>query len=140
MNDLALGFTMGVLSGSRSWLAPAMLANRNVPARMSTAMKLIAAGEMLADKHPRMPARTSAVPLAGRMMTGAFTAASHASPNRRVQMAIAGAVGGYCGTWLFFHMRRALAARVGPGVAAGLVEDAIAITAGLAIARTIQRG
>lgn len=137
MNDLARGFTMGLLSGSRSLLAPAMLASASVPTQMTTAMKVMAAGELIADKHPRMPARTDAVPLAGRMMTGAFTAASHAAPDRRVQMAIAGAVGGYCGTWLFFHLRRAIIARVGPGVTAGLVEDAIAIAAGLAIARRV---
>ena len=137
MNDLARGFTMGVLSGSRSWLAPAMLASANVPPSMTKAMTLLAAGEMVADKHPRMPARTNALPLAGRMMTGAFTAASHATPDRRVSMAIAGAIGGLCGTWLFFHLRRAVAERVGPGVAAGLAEDAIAIAAGLVIAKRV---
>jgi uncharacterized membrane protein len=135
MNDLARGFTMGLLSGSRSWLAPAMLANAGVPPSASVAMKLLAAGEMIADKHPRMPARTEALPLAGRAITGAFTAASNAAPDRRVRMAIAGAVGGLCGTWLFFHVRRAIAARVGPGPAAGVVEDAIAITAGIALRR-----
>ena len=137
MNDLARGFTMGLLSGSRSWLAPAMLAGPRVPAEWAAAMKVLAAGEMVADKHPRMPARTQLVPLAGRMMTGAFTAASHATPDRRLPMAIAGAIGGYCGTWLFFHLRRAIAAQAGPGVAAGLIEDAIAITAGLAIAKRV---
>jgi uncharacterized membrane protein len=137
MNDLARGFTMGLLSGSRSWLAPAMLANANLPSPAFTGMKLLAAGEMLADKHPRMPNRTDALPLAGRMVTAAFTAASHAAPNRRAEMAIAGAVGGLCGTLLFFHLRRAITARVGPGVAAGLVEDAIAIGLGTAIARRI---
>ena len=137
MNDLARGFTMGLLSGSRSWLAPAMLASPRVPPEWTTAMKVLAAGEMLADKHPRMPARTQVVPLTGRMLTGAFTAASHAAPDQRVAMAIAGAIGGYCGTWLFFHLRRAIAAKVGPGVAAGLAEDAIAITAGMAIAKRV---
>ena len=138
MNDLARGFTMGVLSGSRSMLAPAMLASsRVVPSAAASAIKLLAAGEMVADKHPRMPARTDALPMAGRMMTGAFTAASHATGDRRLPMAIAGAVGGLCGTWLFFHLRRAIIARVGPGVAAGLVEDAIAVAAGVALARRV---
>lgn len=137
MNDLALGFTMGVLSGSRSMLAPAMLASNRVPTAAFSAMKLLAAGEMAADKHPSMPSRTDLVPLTGRMMSGAFTAASHATPDRRVPMAIAGAVGGFCGTWLFFHLRRAIIARVGPGVTAGLVEDAIAIGAGTLIARRV---
>ena len=137
MNDLARGFTMGVLSGSRSMLAPAMLASNRVSPVAFSAMKLLAAGEMVADKHPQMPARTDALPLAGRMMTGAFTAASHAAPDRRVPMAIAGALGGFCGTWLFFHLRRAIAQRVGPGVTAGLLEDAIAIAAGAAIARRV---
>lgn len=136
MNDLARGFTMGILSGSRSMLAPAMLASNRLPPVAFSALKLMAAGEMVADKHPQMPSRTELVPLTGRMMTGAFTAASHATAQRRVPMAIAGAVGGLCGTWLFFHLRRALIARLGPGVAAGLAEDAIAIAAGLAIART----
>ena len=137
MNDLARGFTMGVLSGSRSMLAPAMLASNRVPPAAFAALKLMAAGEMVADKHPQMPARTDVVPLAGRMMTGAFTAATHATPDRRVPMAIAGAIGGLCGTWLFFHLRRAITTRVGPGPAAGLVEDAIAIAAGIALARRV---
>ena len=137
MNDLARGFTMGVLSGSRSMLAPAMLASNRVPAAAFSAMKLLAAGEMAADKHPAMPSRTDLVPLTGRMMSGAFTAASHATPDRRVPMAIAGAVGGFCGTWLFFHLRRAIIARVGPGVTAGLVEDTIAIAAGSLIAKRV---
>lgn len=137
MNDLARGFTMGVLSGSRSMLAPAMLASNRVPPAAFAALKLMAAGEMVADKHPQMPARTDVVPMAGRMMTGAFTAMTHATPDRRVPMAIAGAVGGFCGTWLFFHLRRAIIARVGAGVAAGLVEDAIAIAAGAALAKNL---
>jgi uncharacterized membrane protein len=137
MNDLARGFTMGILSGSRSWLAPAMLSHRGVPAHVSTAMKLLAAGEIVADKHPRMPARTDLMPLTGRIVTGAFTAASHATRDRRVPMAIAGALGGLCGTYLFFHLRRAVASRVGPGVAAGVIEDAIAIVAGAAISKKL---
>lgn len=136
MNDLARGFTMGVLSGSRSMLAPAMLASNRLPPAAFAALKLMAAGEMVADKHPQMPARTDIVPLAGRMMTGAFTAATHATADRRVPMAIAGALGGFCGTWLFYHLRRAIIARVGPGVGAGLAEDAIALAAGMAIARS----
>lgn len=138
MNELARGFTLGLLSGSRSWLAPAMLASAQVPGPVVTAMQVLAAGEMLADKHPRMPARTDPMPLAGRIISGAFTAASHAAPNRRAQVAIAGAIGGYCGTWLFFHLRRAIAARVGPGVAAGVIEDAIAIGIGNSLARRLR--
>jgi uncharacterized membrane protein len=98
---------------------------------------VLAAGEMIADKHPRMPARTDALPLAGRMFTGALTAASHAAPSRRAEMAVAGALGGLCGTLLFFHLRRAIAARVGPGVAAGVAEDVIAITVGMALSRRV---
>jgi uncharacterized membrane protein len=138
MNELARGFTMGLLSGSRSFLAPAMLSSVRVPAPMTTAITLLAAGEMLADKHPRMPARTDALPLAGRMLTGAFTAASHASPTLRAPMAIAGAAGGLCGTLLFYHLRRAIAARVGPGIAAGVVEDIIALGAGAVLVNKLN--
>ncbi len=82
--------TLGLagISGLRSMAAPALLARAvrrgdaeapNFPslgsARVSNLLALLAVGEMIADKTPFIPARTSAPALLGRALSGALVGA-----------------------------------------------------------------
>jgi uncharacterized membrane protein len=85
-----------------------------------------AAGEMVADKLPAIPARTEPVPLAGRIGLGALAGLLVA--RRRAGPALAAAlVGGAvaaASTVAVTGLRRRLAARGVPDLALGLAEDA----------------
>jgi uncharacterized membrane protein len=136
MRDLLLFGLVGALSGSRSMLGPAMVANRSLPQPLGLLVGLIAVGEMAADKSPRVPDRTEPLPLAGRLVTGALTAAAIAAPGRGLRAAVAGAVGAAWGAYGLFHLRRFATDRLGvPNPVAGLLEDALAVTAGAALLR-----
>ncbi|CAA9437096.1 MAG: hypothetical protein AVDCRST_MAG37-1044 [uncultured Rubrobacteraceae bacterium] len=82
--------TLGLagISGLRSMSGPALLARAvrrgdarasNLPAlssaRVSNLLSLLAVGEMIADKTPFVPARTSAPALLGRALSGALVGA-----------------------------------------------------------------
>ena len=77
MNDIAFAWGIGAVCGSRSMLGPALVANTLAtgPARGLT--KIVAAVEMLADKSAHVGARTDALPLTGRLATGALQAGPH---------------------------------------------------------------
>src|SRR5687768_12416987 len=104
MRDLLLFGLVGALSGSRSLLGPAMVANRAVPRPLQPLIGLMAIGEMAADKDPRIPARTEPVPLAGRLVAGAMTAAAIAAPGGAMRAAVAGAIGAAWGTFGLYHL------------------------------------
>jgi uncharacterized membrane protein len=134
MRELLLYGFVGALSGSRSLLGPALVANRWLPAPLQPLAGLMAVGEMAADKDPRMPARTEPVPLTGRLMTGALTAATIAAPGHGVRAAAAGAFGAAWGTYGLYHLRQFATQRLGvPNAVAGLVEDAVAVAVGGAL-------
>jgi uncharacterized membrane protein len=136
MRDLVLYGLVGALSGSRSLLGPALVAQRAAPRPLRPVVGLLAAGEMAADKDPRLPDRTAPLPLAGRLLTGALTAAAIAAPGRGLRAAVAGAVGAAWGAYGLFHLRRLATHRLGvPNTVAGVVEDALAVAAGAALLR-----
>lgn len=145
-----LAYGIGTVCGSRSLLPPALIANTSagrwptngplgVLARFpagSALMAIMAAAEVIADKTPGIPARTEALPLAGRVMTGAMSAAACARPSQRLPAAAAGALGAVTGTYLFFHLRRLATSRLGvPDVVAGAAEDALALGLGTTMMR-----
>ena len=142
-------FALGALSGSRSMLAPALVANLRpvsvaafadefgvrVPG-IASASAAMAVGEMLADKHPSMPARTNALPLLGRIASGAAVGAICANAGDRARGACFGALGALAATIALYHLRTAATRRWHvPNVAAGAVEDVTAMAAGLALLR-----
>lgn len=150
MKDWMLAYGIGAVCGSRSLLVPAMITNTAAgpwplggplaaAAQMPggrLALAAMAAGELLADKSGRIPARTDAVPLAGRLTTGAVSAAACARPGQRIPAAVAGAIGALTGTYLFFHLRGLATTRLGLSSAvAGTAEDAVAIGLGMAMMR-----
>jgi uncharacterized membrane protein len=136
MNDFALAFGIGAISGSRSMLGPTLVGHLRLPAAAQRALTAMAAGEMVADKLPWIPARTDSLPLAGRIGLGALAAAAAVRRDRRLIAGIAGAAGALVGTYAWYHLRRAATHRLGvPGVAAGLAEDALATAAGTLLLR-----
>lgn len=131
MNDIAFAWGIGAVCGSRSMLGPALVANTLAPGPARGLTKIVAAVEMLADKSAHVGARTDALPLTGRVATGALSAAACAAPGRRLRAAAAGAAGALAFAYGLYHLRRFVTGRLGvPDAAAGLSEDALAMAMG----------
>jgi uncharacterized membrane protein/uncharacterized protein (UPF0548 family) len=152
MRQLGMAFGFGMVSGSRSMLAPALvsqsfatshdLLERRGPAadlltrpRVVQLLPLLAAGEVVADKLPWTPPRTQAISLAGRTGSGALVGAAIAAPENRAAAAIAGAAGALAATYGLYHLRRMATERRVPGWLAALTEDALAFGFGLLLLR-----
>ena len=139
MNDLVVAGAIGAISGSRSMLGPALVARQVAPRLPQSITTLMAIGEMAADKHPATPDRTSALPLIGRMVMGGSAAAMYARRDRRVPAAIVGAAAAVAFTFAAFHLRRLATERLHvPNLAAGLIEDALAVGIGALVLRTAR--
>lgn len=148
---LFLAFAIGLVAGLRSMTAPAVTAwaayrhYLNVAGTslgfMASAVTLVvfilfAAGELVADKLPNTPARTKPPGLIARVLTGAL---SGACVGLTVGLSLApgallGAAGGIGGAFAGYQWRTGLvrALKV-PDYVIALVEDALAIGAGLYI-------
>jgi uncharacterized membrane protein len=144
---MALG--IGVIAGLRSMTAPAVVAwaahlNRLVlyGTRLSFLgspvtvgiVTLLAIGELVADKLPSTPNRTSAIPLFGRVLTGAVCgAAICAGWGASVAIGAAiGGVGGVAGAFAGYSVRHWLVQKLKvPDGAVAVAEDLIAIGGGL---------
>jgi hypothetical protein len=75
-------------------------------------------------------------PLIGRMVTGGWAAAAHARRGRRVEAAIVGGAAAVAFTFAAFHLRRLATERLHvPNVAAGLIEDGLALAIGALVLR-----
>jgi uncharacterized membrane protein len=143
---------MGVIAGMRSMSAPAFTSDHLVrqnsetladspfrlmgSPRMAKALKVAAAGEMIADQLPGIPARISPAPLVFRFLSGALCGASLCTvEGRRVEAgAIAGGLAAIGSAYAFYHLRR----RIGeggtiPDALLGLAEDAIVIGSGVRV-------
>jgi uncharacterized membrane protein len=94
------------------------------------AFSLAAIAELVADKLPSTPNRTSAGPLVARIVFGGLTAATVAvsSGESLVTGAVLGGIGGVIGAFAGYEIRRRLVTRLrfNPLVVA-LAEDLIAI-------------
>lgn len=138
MTELARAWAIGALSGSRSMLGPAVMAQSALPHTARTILTLMTAGELVADKTPSIPARTDALPLTGRLVLGAAAAAGIAK-RHRLQAALAGAAGALTATYALFHLRRLATTRLRiPNVVAGMIEDAAVLSAGAMLTRVAR--
>jgi uncharacterized membrane protein len=136
MNELALAYGIGAVSGSRSMLGPALVGTRALPAAAEGVLAAMSVAEMVVDKSAGIPARTAPLPLAGRALTGALAAAGYARPGRRLASALLGAAGAITAAYAFYHLRRLATERFGvSNSVAGLVEDATAIGVGAMLLR-----
>jgi uncharacterized membrane protein len=148
----ALG--LGAVAGMRSLSAPAILSNelsstptdvlQGSPLRhlqssaVSTGLNLLAASEMVADKVPGVPDRTDLASLLMRTASGALVGAAvfTAGQDSPIKGAILGGLAALAATYGFFYLRTSLGKNTEVSdVALGLVEDAIMLGSGLAIAK-----
>ncbi|OJH38413.1 DUF1990 family protein [Cystobacter ferrugineus] len=138
---------LGVLAGMRGFSAPALLGvhfsrePRTAPSGnlgllasplVSRALAVLAAGEVVADKTPWIPARISPPALVGRALSGALVGAA-VSPRRQLAPvhAVLGAAAAVASSFTFYALRRFMTRRLGvPNVVAGLAEDAVAAALG----------
>lgn len=120
---------LGVAAGSRSslgLLAPALTSSASAGAKVLAVLPV--AGELVADKAPGTPARTSAQGLPARFVSatgGAAALAARESANAVVP-SVAAAAGAAGGAWGGLAWRRWASARV-PDWQAALVEDGVAV-------------
>lgn len=149
---------LGAICGLRTMSGPALLSDHlrrgqprqrgRTPFRwlgapgVAALLKVLAAGELLADKLPGVPARIAPPALAGRAASGALVGAALAAlgGQSRVAGAIAGGVAAVAGAFAGYHARRALTQRLGaPDLPIALLEDAIAVVGGLGLLRSAPR-
>jgi uncharacterized membrane protein len=144
----AAGF--GAIAGLRSMAAPQLLSRRlshrrrrrgrlaqvlGSPAAART-LRLAALGEVVADKVPRMPARTKPLPLLGRAAAGALCGLAVAGElgTRRLGPALVGAGAAVAATFAAYHLRRG-ADRALPDALVGFAEDGLVRAVGSRFAR-----
>ena len=139
---------IGVVAGLRSLTAPAIvswaayLGWLNVAgspfAFLSSpiavgAFTLLAVGELIADKHPKMTARTAFPGLAARLVTGGFCGLvlSSVTGNGMALGLILGVIGALAGTFGGYYIRRYLGQKLDVNdVLIAIPEDLIAIGLG----------
>jgi uncharacterized membrane protein len=149
---LALAFLIGVISGLRTFTAPATVAwglhlgwftvgSSRLAFMGSTAaviiFSLLAFGELVADKLPSTPSRTSARGLIGRFVFGGFAGAILATAGGESWMlgAVLGGIGGIAGAFVgHWERARTVKALKCPDFVIAILEDAVAIGGGLFIA------
>jgi uncharacterized membrane protein len=120
---LAIG--IGIVAGLRSLTAPAVVAwaahlqwlnlQGSPLAFMGSTtsvaiLSLLALGELIADKLPKIPKRTSLAPLVARIITGALCGASLCAPGGKSLLAgaLVGGTGGVMGAFAGYETRRRL--------------------------------
>lgn len=148
---------LGVAAGMRSMTAPAALAHvlsrrtlrpDGQPARLLASprvaglARLAAAGEYVGDKMPFAPDRTDALPLGGRIGSGALVGAAAAAARREslVLGAVVGAAAAVAGSFAMVRVRKALPGALGvPDLPVALAEDAAAVALALVSARAAVR-
>lgn len=148
---LLLAFLIGVVAGLRSLTAPALvswaahrgwlkLADTQLAFLGSTAAVaiffLLAAGELIADQLPFVPARTKPPGLITRIMLGGLSGAALAVAGTQSMTlgAILGAAGGVVGAFGGYQARARLVNALNvPDFVIATLEDAIAIGSGFLI-------
>ncbi|MEZ0538316.1 DUF4126 domain-containing protein [Fibrella arboris] len=148
---------IGFIAGMRAMSAPALLSRKLsqvIPnedpkhllqylAQPATTKVLtaLAGGELLGDKLPSAPNRTSPPQFIARIGMGAACGAvvSEVEGQKMPIGAVLGGLGAVAGTLLFFNLRRWLDHDLGlPDTLGALAEDALVATAGLAIVDGIK--
>jgi uncharacterized membrane protein len=126
VEGLGAAALIGVVCGMRSAMGPAALAWRGQVGGTSTRRLLTAAaaGEVVADKTPLVPPRTSAPALGGRVLSGALCGRLLAGR----WGALPGGLGALAGTFGAYRARAALGEATGvPDPLLGVAEDALAV-------------
>jgi uncharacterized membrane protein len=149
---LLLALLIGIVAGLRSLTAPAVVAwaaalhwiNLNgtwaswvghpVTVAIVTVLAIV---ELVGDKLPKTPSRTAPPAFGARIVLGAFAGAVLGTAWGFTWTALgAGAVGAVLGTLGGYQARTRLVASHGHDLSVALLEDAIAVLGGFAIAAT----
>ena len=149
---LFLAFCIGIVAGLRSLTAPAVVAwaahlgwidlSVSRLAFMGSAwfvgiFTLLALLELVTDQLPKTPARTTAVPLAARIIMGSLSGAclGIAGDTSLLLGALFGGTGGIAGAFAGYNARVGLVRALDvPDFAIAIPEDLIAVGFGLLIA------
>jgi len=145
---IALG--IGFVAGLRSLTAPAVVAwaaylhghalTHTWAAWVSSLVAVIiftvlAVGELFLDKQPKTPPRTAPPSFGARILLGGFAGAVAGTPWGFQWTALgAGVVGAVLGTLGGYQARSRLTAATGRGLPIALLEDAVAVVGGFALA------
>lgn len=149
---LSLALLIGVVTGLRSLTGPAVAAWAAVlhwinlngtwaswvghPVTVAV-LSVLAVGELVVDKHPKTPSRTAPPSFGARIVLGAFAGAVIGTAWGYTWGALgAGAIGAVLGTLGGYHARSRLVASHGHDLSIALLEDAVAVLGGFAIAAT----
>ena len=106
--------------------------------RVSTVLRTLEIGEMIGDKTPFIPSRTSLLPLLGRAAIGALAGATlFASGERPVAAGAAlGAASATAAAYAAERLRMQITQRLGvPNVVTGLLEDGVVLFGGPRVLR-----
>jgi uncharacterized membrane protein len=149
---LLLALLIGVVAGLRSLTAPAVVAwaallhwiNLNgtwaswVGHPVTVAIiTVLAVAELVGDKLPKTPSRTAPPGFAVRIVLGAFAGAVIGTAWGYTWSGLgAGAIGAVLGTLGGYQARTRLVASHGHDLSIALLEDAVAVLGGFAIAAT----
>lgn len=151
---LSLAAGIGAVAGLRPMLAPAIVAYAAkqrwihlgnalfaaaISDRASRRMNELAVGEVIADKLPFTSSRLTAAPLASRIASGALCGAAVCTALKRPSAngALLGGLASIASALVSHHIRKNLGRRM-PDFAAGLLEDAAAVSGGALITALIS--
>lgn len=125
----------GAVSGLRSMTGPffTLLSNHR-SSRTTRLVGLLAVGELIADKLPKIPARIQPGPLGARALTGGLSGAAvfRSEDADAVAGAIIGAATAIGAAYAGYHLRHAAVEKGIPDFAYALGEDALAFSLGKA--------
>jgi uncharacterized membrane protein len=134
---------LGLLAGMRTMSAPVLISRVARSGALASpgsklaflnshsaasATALLALGELVADKVPKLPARTKAGPLTARAVSGAFAGAVLCAARKRSPWlgALCGAAGAVAGAFAAQHLRHAIKDGLGvPDAVVAVAEDAV---------------
>ena len=138
--NLFPAFGLGAMTGMRSMMALAFVSDHAEKEKRQkanpalhiltlpqtvTALKFMAAGEVIMDKTPFAPNRTDAVPLIGRLVLGGLVGAA-VSKDKWIQGGAVGALGALAATYAAYYIRKTLHDDQHiPNVLLGVAADAI---------------
>ena len=129
MTAILIALALGFLTGLRS-LTPFAAVRYPYHNWSSILAILLALGELVADKLPNVPARTTPGPLIFRIILGAYCAWAVSSRlgTPGILALVLGAIGAVAGAYGGYYWRAKTAPSIKvPPIAAALIEDAVAV-------------
>ncbi len=128
----ARALALGAICGLRSMMGPALVAGKAPPV-VKIAFRLLAVGEVIADKLPQIPSRLDPGPLTGRIVSGAAVGyvVCRESETPGWLGALLGGAAAVAGSYGGYYGRKALGERLHlPDPVIAVAEDALALAVG----------